>query len=180
VALPQSTTENHGRTVTKLRSYVPSRQYERLLREEAERFLAGRADRWRAGGTGIPVRTASAGSPSAVAVAVGRIPDRVERIGVGFVPDDEGRAALRFAGAVATRCGAGLRAIPVEVLARASSELDLMVCGSHGHGPLGQVVLDSTPHGLLAVAGYPVLLVPRVADEDEPQARDSQSRSLSA
>ena len=48
-----------------LRSYVHSRRYERLLREEADRLLESRADRWREAGTGIPVRTACTGSPSA-------------------------------------------------------------------------------------------------------------------
>jgi nucleotide-binding universal stress UspA family protein len=64
----------------------------------------------------------------------------------------------------------------VEALAAASAGLDLLVCGSRGHGPLGEVVLGSTSHALLAAARCPLLLVPRTA----AQARASQSRSLSA
>jgi nucleotide-binding universal stress UspA family protein len=268
--------------IIRLRSYVHSRRYERLLREEAERFLEERADRWRAGGTGIPVRTASTGSPSAarglhalareqgaalvvvgpshrhgagwtvpgpmgsrfahgapcpVAAATGRIPDRLDRIGAAFAPTDEGRAALRTAAALAERSGASLRAIsvagplpwmdivqpafegetlpelygghlafelesavrdlpsavtvesevpagaPAEVLAAATEQLDLLVCGSHGYGPLGEVVLGSLSRDLLERADCPLLIVPRAAAADEApaaQARDSQSRSLSA
>jgi nucleotide-binding universal stress UspA family protein len=170
-----------------------------------------------------------------VAVAAGRVPERLERIGVAFVPTDEGRAALRAAVALADRCGASVRAVsvagalpwmdvvqpgfdgatlpelyaghlsyeldaavrampsgvtiesevlagvPAEVLAATGAELDLLVCGSHGYGPLGEVVLGSTSHDLLALSSCPVLIVPRAAaGEDAAQARDSQSRSLSA
>jgi nucleotide-binding universal stress UspA family protein len=264
-----------------LRSYVHSRHYERLLHEEADRLLESRAVRWRAAGTGIPVRTACTGSASAarglhalareqgaalvvvgpshrrgagwtfpgpmgtrfahgapcpVAIAVGRVPERLERIGVAFAPTDEGRAALRATAALAGRCGAVVRAIsvagalpwmdvtlpefdgatlpelyaghlayeleaaaralplgvtvetelaagvPAEVLATASAGLDLLVCGSHGYGALGEVVLGSTSHELLATASCPVLIVPRAAATADAtgQARDAQSRSLSA
>ncbi|HET8952092.1 MAG TPA: universal stress protein [Solirubrobacteraceae bacterium] len=264
-----------------LHTRVSARHFERVLREEADRFLAGRAERWRAESPDIAVDTRTIGSPSAahglhrlaresgaamvvvgpsrrhgagltfpgpmamrfahaapcpVVVAAGRIPEHLDRIGAGFVPADDGRAALRVAAALAERCGATLRAIsvagalpwmdviqpefegatlpklfaghlafelaqavdglpagltveadtlvgnPVEVLAEASAELDLLVCGSRGHGPLGEVVLGSTSHDLLEAAQCPVLLVPRAgrrADEP-PQARESQSRSLSA
>ena len=261
-----------------LHTRVNAHRFERLLREEADRFLAGRAERWRAETPGIAVETRTVGSPSAarglhrlaresgaamvvvgpsrrhgagltfpgpmatrfahaapcpVVVATGRIPERLDRIGVAFVPADDGRAALRAAAALAERCGVSLRAIsvtgplpwmdviepefegatlpelfaghlafeleravdglpdgvtvevdtpagnPVEILAGISAELDLLVCGSRGHGPLGEVVLGSTSHDLLGVTRCPVLLVPR-APEEPPQARASQSRSLSA
>ena len=50
---------------------------------------------------------------------------------------------------------------PVEILARASADLDLLVCGSRGHGPLGEVVLGSISHALLETVHCPVLVVPR-------------------
>ena len=263
-----------------LHSRVDARRFKRLLREEADRFLASRAERWRAEVPSIPVHTRTVGSPSAahglhrlaresgaavvvigpsrrhgagltfpgpmatrfahaapcpVVVATGTIPVRLDRIGVAFVPTDDGRAALRVAASLAERCSASLRAIsvtgpppwlevvqpgfdgetlselygghlaselekavdalpaglvvemetpagdPVEVLAAASAELDLLVCGSRGHGPLGEVVLGSTSHDLLEVARSPVLIVPRASEPDEPpQTRARQSRSLSA
>ena len=141
-----------------LHTRVNARHFERLLREEADRFLAGRAERWRAESPDITVHTRTVGSPSAarglhrlaresgaamvvvgpsrrhgagltfpgpmairfahaapcpVVVATGRIPERLDRIGAGFVPADDGRVALRAAAALAERCGATLRAISV-------------------------------------------------------------------
>jgi nucleotide-binding universal stress UspA family protein len=267
--------------VFNLHTRVSARHFERLLREEADRFLAGRVERWRAEASDVPVEARTIGSPSAahglhrlaretgaaivvvgpsrrhdagltfpgpmaarfahagpcpVVAATGRIPERLDRIGVAFVPADDGRAALRVAASLAERCGASLRAVsvagplpwmdivqpefdgetlaelygghlafelekalemlppgvvaeletpagdPVQMLAAASGELDLLVCGSRGHGPLGEVVLGSTTHDLLEVARCPVLIVPRAGSEpDDPrQTRARQSRSLSA
>ncbi len=50
---------------------------------------------------------------------------------------------------------------PIDILAKASVDLDLLVCGSRGHGPLGEVVLGSISHALLESARCPVLVVPR-------------------
>ena len=50
---------------------------------------------------------------------------------------------------------------PVDILAKASVDLDLLVCGSRGHGPLGEVVLGSISHAVLESARCPVLIVPR-------------------
>jgi nucleotide-binding universal stress UspA family protein len=46
-------------------------------------------------------------------------------------------------------------------LARLSSEVDLLVCGSQGHGPAGSVMLGSVSSGVLRKAQCPVLVVPR-------------------
>jgi nucleotide-binding universal stress UspA family protein len=48
-------------------------------------------------------------------------------------------------------------------LARLSREVDLLVCGSRGHGPLSGVVLGSVSTGVLRKARCPVLVVPRGA-----------------
>ena len=48
-------------------------------------------------------------------------------------------------------------------LARLSREVDLLVCGSRGHGPLGGVLLGSVSAGVLRKARCPVLVVPRGA-----------------
>ena len=50
---------------------------------------------------------------------------------------------------------------PVSVLATASSELDLLVCGSRGYGPLGTVLLGSVSKRLLSRAAAPLLVIPR-------------------
>ena len=48
-------------------------------------------------------------------------------------------------------------------LARLSAEVDLLVCGSRAHGPLGDVLLGSVSAGVLRKARGPVLVVPRRA-----------------
>jgi nucleotide-binding universal stress UspA family protein len=48
-------------------------------------------------------------------------------------------------------------------LARLSLELDLLVCGSSGHRPVGSVMLGSVAAGILRKTRCPVLMVPRGA-----------------
>ena len=48
-------------------------------------------------------------------------------------------------------------------LARLSREVDLLVCGSRGHGPMSGVILGSVSAGALRKARCPVLVVPRGA-----------------
>ena len=48
-------------------------------------------------------------------------------------------------------------------LARLSREVDLLVCGSRGHGPVSGVILGSVSSGVLRKARCPVLVVPRGA-----------------
>jgi nucleotide-binding universal stress UspA family protein len=50
-------------------------------------------------------------------------------------------------------------------LARLSREVDLLVCGSRGHGPLSGVILGSVSSGVLRKARCPVLVVPRGAQD---------------
>jgi nucleotide-binding universal stress UspA family protein len=50
-------------------------------------------------------------------------------------------------------------------LARLSQELDLLVCGSRGHSPLGSVMLGSVSAGVLRKARCPVLITPRGAHD---------------
>lgn len=256
-------------------SRLDSRPYERRLREEAKRFVAGRADALRARGArsveeravgsysaghalhrlardtnaGLvvlgPSRRRGAGrrlpgpmgsrlaheAPCAVAVAPeGYDGVRLARIGAAFAATPDGEAALRAAAVLALEAGASLQAIaaeaplpwldivepefdgvtlqkayrghlahalsqavgdlpssppveqwivhgdPVDVLTAASAELDLLVCGSRGHGPLGTVLLGSVSHALLETARCPVLLVPRT----DAHARESQSRCFAA
>ena len=48
-------------------------------------------------------------------------------------------------------------------LARLSDEVDLLVCGSRGHGPIGSVMVGSVSTGVLRKARCPILIVPRGA-----------------
>lgn len=50
---------------------------------------------------------------------------------------------------------------PVELIAGATDRLDLLVCGSRGHGPVGEVLLGSVSSEVVEVARCPVLVVPR-------------------
>jgi nucleotide-binding universal stress UspA family protein len=49
---------------------------------------------------------------------------------------------------------------PKEVLAAASADLDLLVCGSRGHGPVQTLLLGGVSHALVREAACPVLVVP--------------------
>jgi nucleotide-binding universal stress UspA family protein len=53
-----------------------------------------------------------------------------------------------------------------EVLARASADLDLLVVGSRGYGPLGAVLLGSVSTALGRSAQSPLVVVPRGADAE--------------
>ena len=48
-------------------------------------------------------------------------------------------------------------------LAQLSRELDLLICGSSGHRPVGGVTLGSVSTGILRKAHCPLLVVPRGA-----------------
>jgi nucleotide-binding universal stress UspA family protein len=53
---------------------------------------------------------------------------------------------------------------PADALAGVSADVDLLVCGSRGYGPLRAVLLGSVTHALLRKAQCPVLVVPRGTD----------------
>jgi nucleotide-binding universal stress UspA family protein len=53
---------------------------------------------------------------------------------------------------------------PVAELADASGELDLLVCGSRGRGPVRALLLGSVTERLLRAAACPLLIVPRPVD----------------
>ena len=50
---------------------------------------------------------------------------------------------------------------PADVLLEQSRQLDVLVAGSRGYGPLGAVLLGSTTRELMHGAGCPVIIVPR-------------------
>ena len=57
---------------------------------------------------------------------------------------------------------------PVEALAAASAELDLLVCGSRGYGPLRSVLVGGVSDRLIGQAACPVMVVPRGAGPARP------------
>ena len=50
---------------------------------------------------------------------------------------------------------------PADVLIRVSENVDLLVCGSRGYGPLRSVLLGGVSRRLTAEAQCPVLVLPR-------------------
>ena len=52
----------------------------------------------------------------------------------------------------------------IELLARESGELDLLVVGSRGYGQLRAVLLGSVSSALVSAAHSPLVVVPRGAD----------------
>ena len=72
-----------------------------------------------------------------------------------------------MAGAVVELCGGVdceqlvVDGDPVLQLAEASRRVDLLVCGSRAHGPLGSVLLGSVSRPLLDRTACPLLIVPR-------------------
>jgi nucleotide-binding universal stress UspA family protein len=94
-------------------------------------------------------------------------------------------AMQRAADEAATRTlDAGLHAIPAsrsaagevlagkaqDALAAASVELDLLVCGSRGHGPFQTVLLGGVSHALVRHAACPVVVVPLPEPAPDPAA----------
>jgi nucleotide-binding universal stress UspA family protein len=65
-----------------------------------------------------------------------------------------------IAAPVSVRAQAVLRdGEPAEQLAQVSTDLDLLVCGSRGHGPVRRLVLGSVSTALMASARCPILVV---------------------
>ena len=71
-------------------------------------------------------------------------------------------AAGRVADGVATE-PLLLHGEPADALAEAASDLDLLVLGSRGYGPVKGTVLGSVSARVMAAAACPVMVVPRGA-----------------
>ena len=114
--------------------------------------------------TGASVRVLGVVEPAVVTAAV--------PLGLGYVEREE---RTRIDVTEALRHAIDSAAAPVEIagevvdgyaddeLARLSDDVDLVVCGSRGHSPLGSVMLGSVSAGVLRKARSPVLVVPRGA-----------------
>ena len=64
---------------------------------------------------------------------------------------------------------------PADALAAASADLDLLVCGSRGYGPLRTLLLGGTSHALVRKAACPVLVVPPCSRTATPTRLDPTS-----
>ena len=62
------------------------------------------------------------------------------------------------------------------LLARESSDLDLLVVGSRGYGPLRAVLLGSVSSALVRSARSPLVVVPRAANGESPHGTTSPRR----
>ena len=114
--------------------------------------------------TGATVHVLSVLEPT---VATAAVP-----LGLGYVEREEStRAELAQSLSQAIDRAAAPVEISSEVvdgyaddeLARLSGDVDLLVCGSRGHSPLGSVMLGSVSAGVLRKARSPVLVAPRGA-----------------
>ena len=95
------------------------------------------------------------------------ITGELEAVALGYVRtarDDTAATVLRRGlDAVSAGRSAGgeiLTGRPADALAAASHDLDLLVCGSRGYGPLRTLLLGGTSHALVRKAACPVLVVP--------------------
>jgi nucleotide-binding universal stress UspA family protein len=55
-----------------------------------------------------------------------------------------------------------------ELAALDDREIDLLVCGSRGYGPVRRVLLGGVSSRLIRRAACPVVVVPRCADQGVP------------
>ena len=126
--------------------------------DEALRAALGIARR-----TGATVRALSVVEPQAT-VTLGYGPGYAEL--EQRARDDLATSLARTARDATRAAGEVVDGYPDDELARLSEEVDLLVCGSRGHGPLGRVMLGSVAAGVMRKAHCPVLVVPRGARDD--------------
>jgi nucleotide-binding universal stress UspA family protein len=122
------------------------------------------------------------GAPCAVLVAPRGFAEResgyaIATVGVGYDGRTESSHAREVAAALASELGASLTTItvakgegdPGQVLAERSRDLDLLVVGSRGYGPVRHALEGNVSGHVMRNAGCPVLVVPRAAGQ--PEAR---------
>jgi nucleotide-binding universal stress UspA family protein len=171
-----------GDTTFALRSFggapAPLVLTEFAEREQADVIVLGSTHREGLGRVlpgSVGERLLHGGAPCAVLVApsgfAGRERLEIARIGVGYDGRNEAGHAREVAQALADDLGASLQTITVEdgegepaaVLAERSRDLDLLVVGSRGYGPVKQVLIGGVSAELMRRAACPVLIVPRSA-----------------
>jgi nucleotide-binding universal stress UspA family protein len=178
--LAASAREVLGETPFALRSFggapAPLVLTEFAERERADVIVLGSTHREGLGRVlpgSVGERLLHGGAPCAVLVApsgfAGRDRLEIAAIGVGYDGRNEAGHAREVATALAADLGASVETItvaegegdPAEVLAARSRELDLLVVGSRGYGPVRQVLIGGVSAELMRRAACPVLIVPR-------------------
>lgn len=113
------------------------------------------------------------GAPCAVLVAPAGFAERdklqISSIGVGYDRRTEGSHAREVAERLACELGAELTTItveegegdPAEVLVERSRDLDLLVIGSRGYGPVRHALVGNVSWAVIRSASCPVLVIPR-------------------
>ncbi len=123
------------------------------------------------------------GAPCAVMVAPRGFATRerleIRRVGVGYDGKTESSHAREVAAGLAEELGAALELLTIagkgggepadpgdaaKELVERSRELDLLVVGSRGYGPVRHALLGSVTQKLMESAACPVLVVPRSPD----------------
>ena len=66
---------------------------------------------------------------------------------------------------------------PAHVIAEITAELDLLLIGSRGYGPLRRTVLGSVAAGVIGRAECPVLVLPRAAGSDPLRVKRARPRA---
>ena len=64
---------------------------------------------------------------------------------------------------------------PAEILAQASEQLDLLLVGSRGYGPLHSVLVGGVAGRVMREAACPVIVLPRSAGHVEEQSLFAQA-----
>jgi nucleotide-binding universal stress UspA family protein len=113
-----------------------------------------------------PMMTATLDAMALADVRSARDADAEATLGRGLDAVTAGRSAG----------GEVLSGDPSDALAAASADLDLLVCGSRGYGPMRTLVVGGTSHALVRKAACPVLVVPPGAAADAPR-RPSVARA---
>jgi nucleotide-binding universal stress UspA family protein len=68
---------------------------------------------------------------------------------------------------------------PIDALAELSEEVDVLVCGSRGYGPIRAVLLGGVTRAVVRMARCPVLIVPRTAEPAPAEAPDRSGTAAS-
>jgi nucleotide-binding universal stress UspA family protein len=137
------------------------------------------------------------GTPCALGVAplaYALAPHRLHRLGVGYDGSPESEAAVRVARALAAAHagvikplaqlrgtqGVAVHGGPREELVQAGKELDLLIVGSRGYGPIGRLFHGGVSRYLVGHATCPLLVLPCPATKGEQPEGERDARALSA
>ena len=147
---------------------------------------------------GDDCRAALNGTPCALGVAplgYALAPHGLRRLGVGYDGSPESEAAVRVARELAAAHAGVIKTVaqpqgaegvavyggPRAELVQAAKELDLLIVGSRGYGPIGRLVHGGVPRYLVGHATCPLLVLPRPTTTAEGQPEgERDARPLSA